>query len=179
MADVEAKTPAQPEAERKAPSMPPARHPLLALRDEMDRLFDEFFAGSMLSPFRRRFEAEPWRRFQRMFEASFPAVDVAETEQGYKITAELPGMEEKDVELSLSGDVLTIKGEKKQEQEEKKENYFLSERRYGSFERSFPVPEDADPEKIEATFKSGVLTLTLPKKPEAQAKRRTIEIKPG
>jgi HSP20 family protein len=180
MAEAEIKAPAQAETETKAPATPERgapRHPLLSLRDEMDRLFDDFLGGFSMTPSRRRFEPEPWRRVQRLFEAGMPAVDVTENDQEYTITAELPGMEEKDIEIALAGEVLTVKGEKKQEREEKKENYVLSERRYGAFERSFPLPQDADPERIEARFKSGVLSLTLPKKPEAQAKRRKIEVK--
>jgi HSP20 family protein len=177
MADKDMKTPGKPETEGRAPAAR-SRHPLLALRDEMDRLFDDFFAGPALTPFRRG-EAEPWRRFSRMFESGFPAVDVAENEREYRITVELPGLDEKDIEIALAGDTLAVRGEKKQEREEKKESYVLSERRYGSFERSFPLPEDAEPEGIEARFRNGVLTLTLPKRPEAQAKRRTIEVKTG
>ena len=106
-----------------------------------------------------------------MFEATFPTADVVAGEKECKITAELPGMSEKDLEIVLAGDVLTLKGEKKEEHEEKGENHHVSERRYGSFQRSFALPEDADPEKIEAAFKNGVLTVTLPKRPEAQQPR--------
>lgn len=157
-----------------------AGHPLLSLRREMDRLFDDFFAGFPFGSSSRRWLAtDPWRRFQGLLEATYPAVEVAEDETSYRITAELPGMEEKDVELSLAGDVLTLKGEKRQEREEKEGSTVVSERRYGSFRRSFPLPEDADPERIEASFKNGVLTVTVPRKPEAQSSRRRIEIKPA
>ena len=153
---------------------------LPALRDEVDRLFDDFFTGWPRPAIRRRrMESDPWRRFQGMFEATFPTADVVEGEKDYRITAELPGMSEKDIEIALAGDMLTLKGEKKEEREEKEENRYVSERRYGSFQRSFALPEDADPEKIEAAFKNGILTVTLPKRPEAQAKRRKIEVKAG
>ena len=112
-----------------------------------------------------------------MFEATFPVADVVEGERDYRVTAELPGMSEKDIEIALAGDVLTLKGEKKEEHEGKGQNRYVSERRYGLFQRSFALPEDADPEKIEAEFKNGVLTVTLPKRPEAQAKQRKIEVK--
>jgi HSP20 family protein len=181
MAEAQNQTPARSEptgAPAPRPSGEETRHPLMAFRDEMDRLFDDFFSGFSLSPFRRRrLEADPWRRFQGVFEATFPVVDVTETESEYRVKAELPGMEEKDIDIALTGGVLMIKGEKRQEQEEKKENYFVSERRYGTFQRSFRLPEDVDPEKIEASMKSGVLTLTLPKRPEAQAKAKKIEVK--
>jgi HSP20 family molecular chaperone IbpA len=108
-----------------------------------------------------------------------PAVDIADTEKAYEITAELPGMDEKNVEVKFSNGVLTIKGEKKEEKEEKNKDYHLSERRYGSFQRSFTVPEGVDAEKIDATFKDGLLTVSLPKTPEAQKKEKQIAIKKG
>jgi HSP20 family protein len=108
-----------------------------------------------------------------------PVVDVAEREKDYEITAELPGMDEKDIEVSLSDDVLTIKGEKKEEKEERQKDYHVSERRYGSFQRSLRVPDGVDANKIEAKFKNGVLTLILPKSPEAQKKKKKIEVKSG
>jgi HSP20 family protein len=108
-----------------------------------------------------------------------PAVDIADTEKAYEISAELPGLDEKNVELKFSDGMLTIKGEKKEEKEEKKKDYDLSERRYGSFQRSFTVPDGVDADKIDATFKDGVLTVTLPKTPEAQRKEKQIAIKKG
>ena len=180
MAKAETKSPAKTETVAKAPMPVPGwgPHPLGALRDEMERLFDDFFAGFPVTPLRRwRLETDPWRRFQGMFEATFPVADVVEGERDYRVTAELPGMSEKDIEISLAGDTLTVKGEKKEEREEKAENRYVAERRFGSFQRSFQLPEDADPERIEAGFKNGVLTITLPKRPDAQAKRRKIEVK--
>ena len=154
------------------------RHPVLALREEMERLFDDFFTGWSMGSIRRRpFGANPWRRFQGMFESTFPTADLVEDEAAYRITAELPGISDKDVEISLAGDVLTLKGEKKEEREEKGQNRYLTERRFGSFQRSFALPEDADPEKIDAEFKNGVLTVILPKRPDAQAKQRRIEVR--
>jgi HSP20 family protein len=110
-------------------------------------------------------------------ETAVPAVDVAESEKGYEITAELPGMDEKNIEVKLVNGTLTIKGEKQEEKEEKKKDYYLNERRFGSFERSFAVPESVDEAKIEAAFKKGVLTVTLPKKAEAQTPAKKIEVK--
>ena len=147
----ESGVPARAEVGPKAPAE--SRHPLATLREEMDRLFDDFFTGWPMASLRRRqVDTDPWRRFQGMFEATFPTADVVEGEKDYKITAELPGMSEKDLEIALAGDVLTLKGEKKEEHEEKGENRYVSERRYGSFQRSFALPEDADPEMIEAGF---------------------------
>ena len=170
------KAPATTEPARTEPS----RHPLLTLRDEVDRLFDDFFTGFAAPMFRRRrLDADPWRRFQGMFEGTFPNADVIEGERDYKITAELPGMAEKDVEIALMGDVLTLKGEKKEEHEENGRNRYVSERRFGSFQRSFALPEDADPEKIVAKFKNGVLAVTVPKRPGAKPQERRIEVKAG
>ena len=108
-----------------------------------------------------------------------PAVDIADNAKAYEITAELPGMDEKNVEVKFSDGTLIIRGEKKDEKEEKNKDYHLSERRYGAFQRSFSVPDGVDAEKIEAAFKNGILTVTLPKTPEAQKKEKKIEIKKG
>jgi len=109
--------------------------------------------------------------------AAAPAVDVAESEKAYEITVELPGMDEKNIEVKVSNGSLTIKGEKQEEKEEKKKDYYLHERHFGSFERSFALPDGVDSNKIEAAFKKGVLTVTLPKKPEAQKPAKKIEVK--
>jgi len=126
------------------------------------------------------FDLEPFWRRELSWETA-PAMDIAETEKTYEITTELPGMSESDVEVVASKDGLTIKGEKKEEKkeekEEKKKDYYLSERRYGSFERRMQIPEGVDADKIEATFKKGVLTVTLPKKPEAQNPAKKISVR--
>jgi HSP20 family protein len=106
-----------------------------------------------------------------------PAVDVAEKDKAYEITAELPGLDEKNVEVKVANGMLSIKGEKKEEKEEKKRGYYLSERRYGAFERRFQIPEGVDSDKIDATFKKGVLTVTLPKSATAQAAEKKIAVK--
>ena len=92
------------------------------------------------------------------------------------MTAKLPGLDVKNIELQLSDNVLTIKGEKREEKEEKAKDHYVSERRYGSFLRSLQVPASVDADKIEATFKGGVLTVTLPKSPESQKKQKTIPV---
>ena len=151
--------------------------PFESLRKEVDRLFDDFGHGFLRAPFRRSmFDIEPfWRR--EISWAGVPAVDIAEKDDGYEITAELPGMDEKNIEVRVSNGTLVVKGEKKEEKEEKKKDYYLSERHYGSFERRFPVPDAVDAEKIAASFKKGVLTVTLPKKAEAKKPAKTIEVK--
>jgi HSP20 family protein len=149
-----------------------------ALREEMERLFDRFTAPFLPSlGGRRGFAVEPFRHFQTSFGFSAPAVDVIETDKGYRIKAELPGLDEKDVDVSLSGDTLTIKGEKSESKEEKEGDYHLSERRYGSFQRSFYVPEGVDRDNISAKFEKGVLVIELPRSAEATQQRKKIEIK--
>jgi HSP20 family protein len=132
------------------------------LRREMDRLWDDYFGAG--------------RRGLRPLEAEWaPAVDVSETAEEVVVKAEVPGMEAKDIDISLSGDILTIKGEKKSEREETKENYHLVERSYGSFSRSLKLPAAVVVDKIEASYHKGVLTISCPKKEEVKPK--TIEVK--
>lgn len=137
---------------------------------EMDRLFDRFSGGFGMIPF-------PGLRYESSFSVASPAVDIAEDETSFKLSAELPGMTEKDIQVSLSGATLTIKGEKRQEREETKKDYHLSERSYGEFRRSFTLPEGVNGEKIDAAFVDGVLTVTVPKTTPTAPK--TIEIKAG
>ena len=148
-----------------------------SLRREIDRVFDDFGGSMWRSPFRRSlFDVQPlWQRESTW--AAAPAVDVAETEKAYEITAELPGMDEKNVEVKFADGVLTVKGEKQEEKEEKKKDYYLSERSYGSFQRAFQVPDGVDADKIEASFKNGVLTVTMPKSVEAQKSAKKITVK--
>ncbi|HLI11123.1 MAG TPA: Hsp20/alpha crystallin family protein [Alphaproteobacteria bacterium] len=166
-----------------APQAPSGAHPLVSLRGEIDRLFDDFFRGwpSLMSFPSRLFDFDPFRRSSEPLATTFgtlaPRVDVAQTDQGYEIEAELPGMDEKDLNVTVSDGVLTIRGEKKAEREEKKKDYYLSERSYGTLQRSFRLPESVDAEKISAEFKKGVLTISLPKSKEAKEKERKITIK--
>ena len=148
--------------------------PFETLRREVEQLFDDFGRNFLRLPTRPSlFGFEPlWRR-EAVWDTA-PAVDIAESEKGYEITVELPGMDEKNVEVKVSNGNLTIKGEK---QEEKKKDYYLHERHFGSFERSFEIPEGVDADKIEANFRKGVLTVTLPKKPDAQKPTKKIEVK--
>jgi HSP20 family protein len=154
-----------------------AWHPLLNLRREMDRVFDDFFRFAAYPFGRRTLELEPFRAFEGMFRPSFPAIDFVEREKEYVVSAELPGMDESELEVKLSSGVLTIRGEKKEERKEEQPSYRVSERRYGSFERSFRLPEGLDEEKIDAHFAKGLLTIRLPKTEEALQKERRIAIK--
>jgi len=151
--------------------------PWLAFRTDMDRLFDRFTSGIGFPPLRRMFDLAPARRYENSFNFTTPTVDLTEDEKAYKITAELPGMSEKDIDISLSGDMLVLKGEKHQEREEKTENRYLSERSYGTFQRNFVLPDGVDRDQITAEFAKGVLSLTLPKTPEVQKQQKKIEVK--
>jgi len=177
MAENITKLPVKQEKASERPYALEAWRPFDALRREVERLFDDFGRGFWQLPTRRSiFDVEPlWRR-EVKWEAA-PAVDVAESEKAYEITAELPGMDEKNIEVKVANGNLIIKGEKQEEKEEKKKDYYLHERHFGTFERSFDVPEGVDADKIEARFKKGVLTVTLPKKPEAQKPSKKIEVK--
>jgi HSP20 family protein len=135
-------------------------NPFLALHREMNRLFDDAFRSFDVAPFSS--QAMGW-----------PNVEVNETGNEVKVIAELPGLEEKDVNLELKDGLLTISGEKRSETEDKERRF--SERYYGRFERSVPV-DDVDQDKVEASFKNGVLTVTLPKLPTAQQKVKRIAI---
>lgn len=163
------------EVKRSAPAPAPAPDGWAEFRNEMDRLFDRFGFG--MRPFRSWFDVEPPISFRTSFEMPSPAIDIVEEPGGYKLTAELPGMAEKDVELVVSGDTVTLKGEKKQESERKDKNCTLSERCYGSFQRTFTLPDGVDRDKITAEFAKGVLTVTLPKNPAAVAEPKKIEVK--
>lgn len=157
----------------------PARAPdlLQSFRGEMDRLFDRFAGGFGLPAFRRMFDLDPASRMESAFSFSAPAVDMTEDDKAYKITAELPGLDEKDIDVTVSGDMLTLKGEKRYEKDEQDKNCYMTERAYGSFQRSFVLPDGIDREKIAADLSKGVLTITLPKTPEAQKQQKKIEVK--
>jgi HSP20 family protein len=167
----------QVETRKAPPARSPAPDVWQAFRGDMDRLFDRFTAGSGLPSFRRMFDLEPSWRYESSFGIDVPAVDVTETATAYKIAAELPGMSEKDVDISVTGDVIVMKGEKRQEREDKAENRYFSERSYGAFQRSFTLPDGVDRDKIGAEFAKGVLTLTLPKTVVAQKQQRRIDVK--
>jgi HSP20 family protein len=140
---------------------------------EIDRLFDRKFRNFGISPF----------VFERPLLPGLsegilkPTLDVGATEKEYTIAVEIPGVDEKDIKLEIVNDTLTIRGEKKHEDEEKGKNYYRMERSYGSFERVLSLPEDADQEGVEAKFKKGILTLTLPRKALPRSEVKQIEIK--
>ena len=140
--------------------------PFVQFRREIDQMFN-----GMLGDWTR-----PMNLLDRQLGGWMPHIDVSETAKEIRVTAELPGMEEKDLEVSFLDGVLTIKGEKNEEHEEEKSDVHRSERQYGMFERTIPLPAEVDVDKVKATFKKGVLKITLPKTKEAQANRRLIQI---
>lgn len=141
------------------------------MRDEMDRMF-------------QRFE-QSWPRWPSLFsreagrEEMLPLIDIHENGQELMIEADLPGVDEKDVSVTLADGILTIKGEKKSEHEEKSHNYFVAERSSGAFSRSLRLPDSVDESQIEARFDKGVLKICARKKPEAMGIEKKIEIKAG
>jgi HSP20 family protein len=153
------------------------QRPLEGLRQEINRLFDDSGIGTWRSPFGSSlFDIEPFRRAKSAF-TGMPAVDVTETERAFKVAAELPGMDEKNIEVKVANGMLTIKGEKQEEKEEEKQDYYVRERSFGSFERTFKVPDGVDLDKVDASFKKGVLTVTLPKTAEAQKAEKKITVR--
>ena len=159
-----------PERSSKGEIAPRYSDPFGALRSEMDRLFDSFMGG--LPTFPSMFRPTVARGF-----ALTPSMDIKETDKEISIEAELPGLDEKDVSLTIQNGVLTIEGAKKLEHDEEKENYHAMERRYGSLRRSLRIPDTVNEDKVEARFDKGVLKVILPKRPEAVSEQRKIEIK--
>ena len=156
---------------RRGNTMPVRREndsPVMAIQNEMNRMFDQFFNDP--------FGILPITTAKNISDF-MPRIDVSETETAMNVTAELPGMEEKDVQLSLENDALVISGEKKNDVEEKGKNFHRIERSYGSFQRIIPLVSEIQADKVEAVFRNGVLTVTLPKTPAAAKQTRKIAIK--
>jgi len=159
-----------PWARKDEPARPETHdNPIAVLQREMNQVFEGF-----------------WNRFGKSFgDLDWPwghseaKSDVVQTDNAIEISIELPGMSMEDVEVTVTDDLLTVKGEKKIERQEEKKGYYLSERSYGAIWRTIPLPPGADGSKAEATFKNGVLTVRLPQTPEAQAKVKHIEVKAG
>jgi HSP20 family protein len=176
MAEI-SRVPVKTETKESDRAIGSAVRPFENLRQEINRLFDDFHRGYWRFPFSRSlFDAEPLWRGEMTF-GTVPAVDVVENGNAYKVTAELPGLSEKDIDVRFVDGVLTIKGEKQEEKEDKSEDYYVSERRYGSFRRCFRVPDGVRADKIDASFKNGILTVQLPKAAEAAKSEKKIEIK--
>ena len=141
-------------------------NPVVSLQRDVNRIFEDF-----------------WKRFDQPFgilgrlDAGGPRTEIAETDNALEVSIELPGLDRKDVDVSLTDNALTIKGEKKSERDEAKKGYHLTERSYGSFYRAIPLPSGVDTDKASAEFKNGVLTVTLPKTQEALSRVKKIEVK--
>ena len=149
----------------------PSRYqdPFQSFRAEMDRLFDSFLGGvPSLTSLRQGFSGA---------QVMTPTLDVKENEKEIVVKADLPGMDEKDINLTIHNGMLSLRGEKKSEHTDERENYHVMERSYGSFQRSIRLPDTIDEDKAEARFDKGVLTITLPKRPETVSAQKKIEIK--
>jgi len=138
---------------------------VINMQREMNRMFDNFFRGD--TPEGEMFGSSLWA----------PAVDVAEREDGYEVNVELPGVDKDDVKITVQDNVLTIRGEKKQEKESKDSDYRRVERSYGSFQRSFALPTSVRHDKVDASYKDGILTIALPKADEAKPKQIEVKVK--
>ncbi|MFZ5764890.1 MAG: Hsp20/alpha crystallin family protein [Thermodesulfobacteriota bacterium] len=150
----------------RQPNEEAIRHPLKELHQEMDRLFDDMLRG--FAPF-----------FPTPLSAATlikPQVDIRATEKEYTVSAEIPGVDEKDISIEVNNSTLTIRGEKRQDKEEKETNYYRIERSYGAFQRILSLPGDGDTDAIRAHFKNGVLTITIPRKAQEKSAVRQIEI---
>lgn len=154
-------------AENKSPALYRDADPFVALHREVNRLFDDVFRG---------FDSFGMGRFPGLASGrmGWPSVEVSETDKEIRVTAELPGLEEKDVEVLLDDDVLTLRGEKRSETEDKERQF--SERYYGQFERRIALGTEVEEDKVEARFKNGVLTITMPKTERAQSRAKRIAI---
>ena len=144
--------------------------PLGRIHEEIDQLFDNFFRGSWLSPF-RQFD-QTWMGGMMM-----PKVDIAEDKKQYTITVEILGVEEKDIDLTIADGTFTIRGEKRHEEENHDRQYHRVERSHGAFQRVLSLPDDSNEDAIEAKFKNGILTLTVPKIPNVKPTGCKIVIK--
>lgn len=150
-------------------------HPVYSLQREMNRIFDDFFRTADFPVMGGPSDLFPFDTFGRT--APGPRIDVQETDKELRISAELPGMTDKDIDLSLTKDRLTISGEKRQETEQNVKGWHCKERNYGAFKRVIPLPCEVDEDRCTASFKNGVLTVSLSKAPQAQATLKSIPIK--
>lgn len=150
---------------KAAPSSQENENPVVSFQRALNSLFDDFFKGFDLSPFEGK---------AGLFN---PSIDMTEDDREIRITAELPGIDEKDIEVNLSKEALTIKGQKTQEKEEKGRESYYMERSYGSFQRVIQLPAEVMADKIDANFKKGVLTIKLPKAAKEIREQKKIQIK--
>jgi HSP20 family protein len=164
-------------SETAVPAEIEPRHPFHMLHGQIDRLFDDFYKDWSFGPTRGSW-LRPFGKAMDISQVDLSA-DIVEKDNGYEISVEMPGVDEKDTSISVTDGTITIKGEKKTEHEEKKDSYYLTERSFGSFQRSFRLPDDVADDRIDAKYAKGVLTVTMPKTKSPKAKARNIEIKPA
>jgi HSP20 family protein len=148
-------------------------HPIYSLQREMNKVFEDFFRA----PVGEHFGEFPAFATEHLVGDVTPHIDMSETDKELLVKVELPGMTEKDVDISINRDMLTISGEKKQEKEHSEKGWYRMERQYGSFSRSIPLPYEIESDKAEAVYKNGVLSIKLPKSPVQQRATKTIPVK--
>ena len=160
----------------------PVYVPLMSLRQQVDRLFDQFLDEGWIRPSHGMYgiwDSPLWKArgidMSRLMES--PRADMSESADAYEVSVELPGMSEKDIEVTVRDNLISLKGEKKSERETKEKDYHIAERSYGSVRRSFSMPADVDTNKVSATFSKGVLKMHLPKTKEARTKFHRIDVK--
>jgi len=146
-----------------------AHHPLARFHNEIDQLFDQFFQGTL-------WQRPSLRETRRFGNQVFPQLNIGENKKDYSITVEVPGVEEKDIELTVEDGTLTIRGKKRSEQEDHDQQYHRVERTYGAFQRMLSLPADANEDQIAATFKNGVLTVTIAKNQHVSSRGKKIAI---
>jgi len=147
--------------------------PISSLQNQINSMFNDFFSNDNWP-----FSAMSLPSFQRANAANFimPSVNVSETDNEYRITAELPGINTQDIDIAINNNNITLSGEKSEENEDSGENYLVCERSYGSFQRSIPLPQGANTDEAQASFNDGVLTINIPKRAEAVSHSRKLEI---
>ena len=155
-----------PFTKKSVPVKRDRENPFDLVRHDMDTLFDDFFRGVEMEPF-----------FGRHSERFTPKVDITESEKEIRVSAELPGINEKDIDITLNRDSLTIKGEKKEEKEDRGKDYYRMERSYGTFCRTIPVPVEIETDKVNAHYRKGILTITMPKSEKSLEEKKKISVK--
>lgn len=155
-----------PFTKKSVPVKRERENPFTLLRHDMDMLVNDFFRGVEMEPF--------FGRYDMPFS---PSVDITESEREIRVSAELPGMNEKDIDITLNHDSLTIKGEKKEEKEDKGKDYYRMERSYGTFCRTIPLPVEIETDKVSADYRKGILTITIPKSSKVLEEKKKIPVK--
>lgn len=167
---------AKKEEVRQGEMIPVRGGGLSSLRSDINRLFDRFGGARRSDAWPDLWSWDPFAGLEWPAGGALGKADLSETDEGYELQVDLPGMNKGDVKVDLSDGIVTISGERSDEREDKRKGYYLSERSHGSVRRSFRVPESVETDRIKAQFKDGVLTLTMPRSEEAQKNARRIEV---